>query len=175
MPKNIVIAEGTTGKTFTGVKKIKTQLQGGGTCNWVPEDEAGDYTRLKTKNITKNGEYEASDDDASGYSKVKVNVSLDTKSKRISANGTYNAADDNAGGYDTVTVDVPTGSNLGRKTITTDGIYRASADDLDGYSEVKVSVGGGGGGGSDVLERGAITTINNTAFFGDLLFDPFGS
>lgn len=147
MPKNIVISEGTTGRNFSGVKKLKTELQGGGTCNWIPEDEAGDYTNLKTKNITENGEYTASDDNATGYSKVKVNVSLNTKSKRISANGTYNAADDNVGGYDTVTVNVPTGSHLGTKTITVDGIYRASADDLDGYSEVKVSVGGGGGGG----------------------------
>ena len=124
MPKNIVIAEGTTGKTFTGVKKIKTQVQGGGTCNWVPEDEAGDYTRLKTKNITKNGEYEASDDDASGYSKVKVNVSLDTKSKRISANGTYNAIDDNTGGYDTVTVDVPYGQCAYGKSSRNKNNYR---------------------------------------------------
>ena len=71
---------------------------------------------------------------------------------------------------------MPTGSHLGTKTITVDGIYRAEADNLDGYSEVKVTTGGGGGGGgTDVLERGPVTTVNNTAFFGDLLFDPFGS
>lgn len=170
MPKNIVIAEGTTGRNFSGVEKIKTQLQGGGTCNWIPEDEAGDYTNLKTKTITENGEYEAADDNATGYSKVKVNVKLNTKSKRIDANGVYNAANDNAGGYDTVTVNVPTGSNLGTKTIHRDGVYRAAADNLDGYSEVTVSVGGGGGGGTSDLTRGNIIDVNKTVCVSNAVF-----
>lgn len=144
MPKNIVIAEGTTGKTFTGVEKITTKLQGGGTCRWVPEDEAGEYVRLKTKTIRENGEYEASADEATGYSKVTVNVKTDTKAKSITSNGTYNAIDDGVAGYSTVNVNVSGGggggSDIGDKKITANGIYRAAADGLDGYGMVTVAV-----------------------------------
>ena len=143
MPKNIVIAEGTQGKTFTGVEKITTKLQGGGTCRWVPEDEAGEYVRLKTKTIRENGEYEASAEDATGYSKVTVNVNTKTKAKSITSNGTYNAADENYDGYSTVTVNVSGGgggSNIGNKKVITNGIYRAAADNLDGYGMVTVAV-----------------------------------
>lgn len=144
MPKNIVIAEGTQGKTFTGVEKITTKLQGGGTCRWVPEDEAGEYVHLKTKTIRENGEYEASADDATGYSKVTVNVKTDTKAKSITSNGTYNAVDDGVAGYSTVNVNVSGGggggSDIGDKKITANGIYRAAADGLDGYGMVTVAV-----------------------------------
>lgn len=143
MPKNIVIAEGGQGRTLTGVKKLTTKLQGGGTCRWVPEDEAGEFVRLKTKNITKNGEYSAQLDDCTGYSSVKVNIRQNVKAKRIIANGTYNAADDKADGYSQVTVDVPGGRNLGEKTIVMNGEFRAKADGLDGYSSVKVNVPAG--------------------------------
>lgn len=140
LPKNIVIAEGGQGRTLTGVKKLTTKLQGGGTCRWVPEDEAGEFVKLKTKNITKNGEYSAQRDDCTGYSNVKVNIRQNVKSKRITANGTYNAADDKADGYSQVTVDVPGGKNLGTKKITSNGEFRAKADGLDGYSTVNVNV-----------------------------------
>lgn len=144
MPKNIVIAEGTQGKTFTAVEKIRTKLQGGGTCNWIPEDEAGDYTNLKNKTIRENGEYLPSADNCTGYSKVTVNVRTNTKAKRITENGTYNATDDGADGYSSVTVDVAGGggggSDIGDKKITANGIYRAAADGLDGYGMVTVAV-----------------------------------
>lgn len=145
MPKNIVIAEGTQGKTFTAVEKIRTKLQGGGTCNWIPEDEAGDYTNLKNKTIRENGEYLPSADNCTGYSKVTVNVRTNTKAKRITENGTYNAADESVDGYKTVTVNVAGrggggGTNIGDKTIKTNGIYRAAADNLDGYGMVTVAV-----------------------------------
>lgn len=67
MSKNIIIQEGGVGKAMTA-DKLKTDLQGGGTCLWVPEDE----TRLTTKYITKNGTYKASDDGYYGYSQVTV-------------------------------------------------------------------------------------------------------
>jgi hypothetical protein len=144
LPKNIVIAEGTQGKTFTAVEKIRTKLQGGGTCNWIPEDEAGDYTNLKNKTIRENGEYLPSADNCTGYSKVTVNVRTNTKAKRITENGTYNATDDGADGYSSVTVDVAGGggggSDIGDKKITANGIYRAAADGLDGYGMVTVAV-----------------------------------
>lgn len=70
MNKNIIIQEGGTGKQMS-VSKLKTNMVGGGTCLWVPEDEAS----LGTKSITSNGTYNASDDGKYGYSQVTVNVS----------------------------------------------------------------------------------------------------
>ena len=70
MAKDITIQEGGIDRHMSGVAKLKTALDGGGTCYWVPEDQ----TTLKTKNVTKNGTYSASSDDAYGYSKVTVNV-----------------------------------------------------------------------------------------------------
>ena len=70
MSKNIIIEEGGVARSFSGVEKLQTELVGGGSCNWVPEDE----TKLTTKSISKNGTYNASSDDAYGYSKVTVNV-----------------------------------------------------------------------------------------------------
>lgn len=69
MSKNVIIQEGGVAKSLTA-DKLKTDLIGGGTCNWVPEDE----TQLITKSVTKNGTYKASSDGAYGYSKVIVNV-----------------------------------------------------------------------------------------------------
>jgi hypothetical protein len=143
LPKNIVIAEGTQGKVMTGVEKIRTQLQGGGTCTWIPQDEAGEYANMKSKTINANGEYNPADDECVGYSKVKVNVKTATKAKRIEANGTYNAKDDSCDGFSTVTVNVPGAGNLGTKKITANGNYRAQADGFDGYSSVSVDISGG--------------------------------
>lgn len=69
MSKNIAIQEGGTGRQFTA-DKLKTSLVGGGTCEWVPEDEV----RLGTKRITASGTYAAEDDGCYGYSQVVVNV-----------------------------------------------------------------------------------------------------
>ena len=38
MSKNIIIQEGGNSKQFTA-SKLNTALVGGGSCNWVPEDE----------------------------------------------------------------------------------------------------------------------------------------
>jgi len=67
MSKNIVIQEGGTGKQLT-VDKLKTDIVGGGTCLWVPEDT----TQLGTKHISENGTYRASNDGYYGYSEVTV-------------------------------------------------------------------------------------------------------
>ena len=67
MSKNIVIKEGGIGKQITAYK-LKTNLVGGGSCLWVPEDE----TTLGTKAITKDGTYKAVDDGYYGYSEVSV-------------------------------------------------------------------------------------------------------
>lgn len=67
MSKNISIQEGGIGKQLT-VDKLKTNLAGGGTCLWIPEDD----TRLGTKYISENGTYRASSDGLYGYSEVTV-------------------------------------------------------------------------------------------------------
>ena len=69
MSKNIVIQEGGNGKQFTA-SKLNTALVGGGSCNWVPEDEVG----LTTLNVSANGTYTASSEGHYGYSQVTVNV-----------------------------------------------------------------------------------------------------
>lgn len=70
MSKSIVIQEGGIGKQLT-VDKLNTDLVGGGTCLWIPEDEIN----LGTKSVSENGTYKAEDDGYTGYSQVHVNVS----------------------------------------------------------------------------------------------------
>lgn len=67
MSKSIIIQEGGLGKQLTA-DKLRTNLVGGGSCLWVPEDD----TRLGTKYISANGTYKASDDGYYGYSQVTV-------------------------------------------------------------------------------------------------------
>ena len=67
MSKNITIQEGGTAKQLSP-DKLKTNLVGGGTCLWVPEDDV----QLTTKHISENGTYKASDDGYYGYSEVTV-------------------------------------------------------------------------------------------------------
>lgn len=67
MSKNITIQEGGVDKSLT-VDKLKTNLVGGGTCLWLPEDEVP----LGTKSVNKNGTYKASDDGLYGYSELTV-------------------------------------------------------------------------------------------------------
>lgn len=93
MSKNITIKEGGTAKQLT-VDKLKTNLVSGGTCLWVPEDEA----QLTTKTITENGTYKASDDGYYGYSQVTV-----------SGIGTVTGTDPETGDEVVVTTDPDTG------------------------------------------------------------------
>ena len=67
MSKNITIQEGGVGKQLT-VDKLRTNLVGGGTCLWVPEDEVP----LGRKRISENGTFKAGDDGLYGYSQVTV-------------------------------------------------------------------------------------------------------
>lgn len=68
MSKNIVIQEGGQSSTLSSVSKLKTELVGGGSCTWVPEDE----TQLESKHITENGTYYPV---GYGFFEVTVNVS----------------------------------------------------------------------------------------------------
>ena len=112
MSKNITIAEGTQAKNFNGVSKIRTNVIGGGTQNWIPEDEAGRYANLEEISIDENGTYRASDEGLDGFSKVTVNVpesgGVEPRliTKTITQNGTYNADSDGADGYSQVIVSV---------------------------------------------------------------------
>lgn len=118
--KNIVIQNGSDPVQYlSGVTRIRTELQEGGYCDWMPEDEVnltpggsesdsgGSNGNLIEKTITRNGEYDAAlDDGADGYSKVNVELPLGTKT--ISSNGTFRASDDAFAGYSAVTVNVGT-------------------------------------------------------------------
>lgn len=99
MAKNIAYQTKRQGKSVSGearrIQYLKTNLQGGGTCDWVPEDE----TQLITKVITQDGIYVASNEPGNiyGYSEVTVQgigseIMGDLGTITISKNGTYYAA-----------------------------------------------------------------------------------
>lgn len=73
MAKNITIREGDTSKQFTA-KKLKMNLVGGGTTNFVPEDEAIDYVDIKNHKFTENGEYDPSDFNADAFGEIVIAV-----------------------------------------------------------------------------------------------------
>lgn len=99
---------------------------------------------LIEKEFTANGEYNASDDNADGYSKVTVEVETDPPvliEKSITDNGIYLASDDEADGYSSVNVEVPAVvPTLIEKSVNENGTYIASEDAADGYSKVTVEV-----------------------------------
>lgn len=66
---NVAIKEGDITRIFN-TNKLQTDLSGGGTCQWVPEDKI----KLGSKYITKNGTYNAADDKLYGYSSLTVSV-----------------------------------------------------------------------------------------------------
>lgn len=69
---------------------------------------SGGGATLIEKSITSNGVYDASSDQADGYSKVTVSVAQPTiiARKNITENGTFNASTEGAAGYGIVVVDV---------------------------------------------------------------------
>lgn len=103
MAKNITIREGDTSKQFTA-KKLKMNLVGGGTANFVPEDEAIDYVDVKDHEFKENGTFNPSDFNCDAFGQVKVSVPLNVKEKRITQDGVYKASDENVAGYSIVTV-----------------------------------------------------------------------
>jgi len=130
MSKNILYQ---TKKTVNGQEKsvvanakntnyLRTNLQSGGTCDWVPEDEV---QKVIPKIITQDGTYEASKEPGSpyGYSEVTVQgigdkVMGDLGTITITKNGTYYAKNtyDGVGpfyGYKTVIVNVTRDSDSG--------------------------------------------------------------
>ena len=53
MSKNIIIQENGVAQSLSNVEKIKTNVQGGGTVDWVAEDDVA----LSPLTITANGTY----------------------------------------------------------------------------------------------------------------------
>ena len=109
MAKNITIKEGTVARNFTGVKKLQTNVIGGGNQLWIPEDEAADYCTFKKITLRQNGTVKAEDNACDGFSEVTVDIPSDLKEKVIRANGEYFASQDNCAGYSKVTVNVDGG------------------------------------------------------------------
>lgn len=111
MSKNVTIAEGSQARNFDGIKKLRTNLVGGGTQYWVPEDESGKYIDTKVLTVENNGTYSAQDYECDAFSKVSANVKPNTMDKQININGSYNASDDNVQAYSSVEVNVVKGDD----------------------------------------------------------------
>lgn len=97
---------------------------------------SGADATLKEKTITANGTYNATSDDADGYSKVTVNVNASTEEKSITANGTYTPSSGKVG-FSKVTVNVNQSTET--KSITSNGTYTPSSGKI-GFSKVTVNV-----------------------------------
>lgn len=89
MSKKVSILEGQKGSKFSGVRYLRTNLSGGGVCEWVPEDGV----KLTTKRITKNGEYLARSEKDSqnnpyyAFSQVTVSVNNSTTGTKDPSTG----------------------------------------------------------------------------------------
>lgn len=139
MSKNIIIQQDGQAQNLNNVPKISTPTLEGGSCTWVPEDEADTYARTQTLRVDENGTY-TPEEGYAGFSEVTVDVEPTLTTRHITENGTYRASDEQADGYSLVSVAVPSASHLGSKMISENGTYRAADDDLDGYDVVYVSV-----------------------------------
>lgn len=143
-PQEAVVAEGAVINnqditiTANGVYRADAGYTGIGTATVnVPQDAT-----LVTKNITANGTYNASSDEADGYSSVTVNVPNSTETKTITQNGTYTPTAPNIG-FSSVEVNVPTGSepvinSLNITPATSAQIIPAPAG-VDGFAPVSVA------------------------------------
>ena len=70
MSKNVVIQRNGVSETWEGIEVIRTQAYGGGTVEWVPEDER---TGIAFQ-ATENGTYLASDYGVYAFTSVTVLV-----------------------------------------------------------------------------------------------------
>jgi hypothetical protein len=97
----------------------------GANAVYKPEDMGEAIRALKktlgTKNITANGNYNASSDSLDGYSSVNVAVQPNLQSKTVTQNGTV-TPDQGYYGLSSVVVNVPSGgsSGYGKGTVVVD-------------------------------------------------------
>ncbi len=70
MSKDIIIQKNGVDQTLTGIEKLRTPKSGGGTCDWIPEDEAKGGVLYTNKN----GTYAASAANLRGFTKAVVRV-----------------------------------------------------------------------------------------------------
>lgn len=70
MSKNIIIAKDGEAMTLQGVDTLRTSAVGGGSVDWMPEDE----TTLAEITVTENGTYTADSRSVYGFSRAIVNV-----------------------------------------------------------------------------------------------------
>lgn len=70
MSEAIKIKEGGVDRSQNQISKLKTNMQGGGVCYWVPETER----ETDSKSITANGIYTAEDEGLYGYDEINVSV-----------------------------------------------------------------------------------------------------
>jgi len=163
LAKNITIAEGGVGRNFGPTKKLETDLQGGGTQLWIPEDEANDYASKEPLNVTANGTYTPST--AVGLNPVTVEVPIHLGTRpTITENGDYNAQDEGLDGYTGVTVNVDNVAHLGIGSTTANGTYTASDYEYDGFSVFTVNVPAIDGEGYKVTpdEENSLVVIEDT-------------
>lgn len=70
MSKNIIIEKNGVAQTLQNVEVLRTTAIGGGSVDWLPEDE----TTLAEITVTENGTYTADSRSVYGFSRAIVNV-----------------------------------------------------------------------------------------------------
>lgn len=131
MSKNITIKEGGVSRYFSA-SKLRTNLQGGSTCDWVPIDEVDDYVELEELNVTENGIYYPSE--KIGISKVTVDVPQQgssvvpsgvsvraTAAENLTAGDCVYIISGGSGGTAGITPSVFSGNSY--QKVATDGVY----------------------------------------------------
>lgn len=110
MAKNVIITEDGHSKTISNATRIRTALESGGTCDWIPKDDVP----LQELTVTEDGVYNP-DEGYYGFSQVTANgvgtvVEGMLIEKTVTKNGTYNITDEsgNPYGYSKITVNVDT-------------------------------------------------------------------
>lgn len=115
MAKNVMITEDGSSKTIADAARIRTALDGGGTCDWIPKDDVP----LQELTVTEDGVYNP-EEGYYGFSQVTAEgvgnvVEGELVEKTVTKNGTYNIIDENGSpyGYSKIVVNVDTSSDSG--------------------------------------------------------------
>ena len=94
MSKNITVKQDGEVQEFAGVTHIRTNLDGGGSADWIPVEDA----LSMTKKINKNGEFIAMErDSVLGYSAVYIDVPVHRVIGKAEDGNTYEVKKDENG------------------------------------------------------------------------------